>query len=267
VTPNLPRGFERVSATCKDSSVLPEADDFDFDPAFRDRLALIMAQVDATDFERVHPPDALWGRIAASIAAESLRAQPATGMVVAYSINADDVVIAVGEGWAAFARDNDAPELVELEPARTLWSYFDNDETRDLWRVLIEHVRAKQAQAHVPLRCDAPHMRRWFEMTITPAPMGVVHFRALLVFEQPRSSVSLLDLRTERDDETPAVPVCSWCGKAHDGVQWHEIEDVVRDLRLLEDPMPAITYGICPTCRDLMSADPFASEETRSSPR
>ncbi len=243
--------------------MLPEADDFEIDPALRDRLALIMSQVDGTDFELIDPPDALWGRIAA----ESARAQTGSGTVVEYSINADDVVIAVDEGWAAFARDNDAPELVELEPARTLWSYFDSDEARDLWSVLIQQVRVKQAPAHVPLRCDAPHMRRWFEMTITPAPDGVVHFRSLLVFEQPRPSVSLLDLRAARDSETPAIPVCSWCGKAHDGFQWHEIEELARDLRLLEDLMPSITYGICPTCRDLMSAHLLVSEETRSSPR
>jgi hypothetical protein len=246
--------------------MLPEADDFDIDPAFRDRLALIMSQVDGTDFERVEPPDALWGRIAASVAAESARAPTGSGTVVEYSINAHDVVIAVDEGWALFARDNDAPELVELDPARTLWSYFGSDEVRDLWRMLIQQVRAKQARALVPLRCDAPHMRRWLEMTITPAPNGVVHFRSLLLFEQPRPSVSLLDLHTERDNETPAVPVCSWCGKAHDGSQWHEVEELARDLRLLEDPLPAIIYGICPTCRELMSADLLASEETRSSP-
>ncbi|MEO8696213.1 MAG: hypothetical protein ABI658_22040 [Acidimicrobiales bacterium] len=245
----------------------PEADDFDIDPAFRDRLARIISQLDATDFERVDPPDALWGRIAAAVTAESARAQTQSGTVVLYSINADDVVIAVDEGWTAFARDNDAPELVELDPARTLWSYFDNDETRDLWRVLIQQVRAKQAQAHVPLRCDAPHMRRWFEMTITSAPNGAVHFRSLLVFEQPRPSVSLLGRRTERNNETPAIPVCSWCGKAFDGFRWDEIEELARDLRLLEDLVPSITYGICPTCRDLMSADLLVSEETRSSPR
>ena len=247
--------------------MLPEADDFDIDPALWDRLALIVSHVDGTDLERVDPPDALWGRIAASITAESARVPTRSGTVVEYSINADDVVIAVDEGWAAFARDNDAPELVELEPARTLWSYFDSDEARDLWRLLIQQVRAKQAEAHVPLRCDAPHIRRWFEMTITPAPDGTVHFRSLLVFEQPRPSVSLLGKRTEPDDETPAIPVCSWCAKAHDGFQWREIEELARDFRLLEDRMPSITYGICPTCRDLMSADLVVSNETRSSPR
>jgi hypothetical protein len=110
-------------------------------------------------------------------------------------------------------------------------------------------------------------MRRWFEMTIAPAPNGVVRFRSVLVFEQPRPSVTLVGLRTKRDNETAAVSVCSWCLKAHDGSQWREIEELARELRLFEDLMPSITYGICPTCRDLMSADLLVSDETRGSPR
>jgi len=243
----------------------PEAGDLGIDPAFEDRLASIMSQIDSADFELFDPPDGLWDRIAASIAAEPVSAPTGSGSVVEYSIDADDIVITVDEDWAAFARENDAPELVELDPARTLWSYFDSEEVRDLWRLLIERVRAKQAQARVPLRCDAPHMRRWFEMTITPEPDNIVHFRSVLVFEQPRPTVSLLGPHTERDNEAPAVPVCSWCGKGHDGSRWREIEELVRDLRLLEILMPSITYGICPTCRDIMSADLLVPEETYDS--
>ena len=67
----------------------------------------------------------------------------------------------------------------------------------------------------------------------------------------------------ERDGDRPAVPVCSWCGEGHDGSHWRRIEDVVRDLRLLEDLLPSIDYGICPTCRDLMSAELLAPTSTR----
>ena len=245
----------------------PDAGEFDIDPAFLDRLDLIISQLDRSDFELLDPPDDLWGRIAASVEVGSESRPTGSGTVVEYSIDAEDIVFTTDDGWAAFARDNDVPELVELDPTRTLWSYFDSDEVRDLWRLLVQQVRTKQVPARVPLRCDAPQMRRWFEMTITPAPNGVVHFRSLLVFEQPRPSVPFLDQRTNRDEETPAVPFCSWCAKVHDGSKWEEIEVLARDLRLLEDQTPSITYGICPTCRDLMSADLLVAEQTRSSPR
>jgi hypothetical protein len=224
-----------------------------------DRLAVILSLVDATDFERVDPPDGLWGRIAASIAAEPDSTPAGSGTVVEYAIDADDVVVPVGDEWSRFARQNDAPELDELAPDRTLWSYFGSDEVRDVWRLLIEQVRATRTPAQVPLRCDAPQLRRWFEMTITPEPGGVVRFRSALTFEESRPAVALLDDDVELRSDRPAVPVCSWCGEGHDGSRWRRIEDVVRDLRLLEDLMPAVDYGICPTCRELMASQLFTS--------
>ena len=136
--------------------MLPEADDAGIDPARAARVAAIMSQVDSTDFEPVDPPDGLWARIAASIVAEQGSAPTGSGTVVEYSIDSDDIVIAINEDWSTFARQNDAPELAEMAADRTLWSYFDSDEVRDLWRLLIERVRAAQVQAHVPFRCDAP---------------------------------------------------------------------------------------------------------------
>jgi hypothetical protein len=243
-----------------------DADDGGINPAELDRLAAIMARVDNRDFEWVDAPDGLWNRIAASIAAEPDSRSAGSAAVVEYSIDADDFVIAVDEDWAAFARENDAPELADLTPDRTLWSYFDGDEVRELWRLLIEQVRATQVQAHVPLRCDAAHMRRWFEMTITPEPNNVVRFRSVLTFEEPRPAVAFLSEQAARDSGTPAVPLCSWCGEGYDGSRWRQIEGLVRELRLLEDPMPSINYGICPTCRALMTAELLKPARSYDSP-
>ena len=243
--------------------MLTDADGAGIDRHEMDRVAAIVSLVDASDVERVDPPAGLWGRIAAAVAAEPDRVAAGAGTVVEYAIDADDVVVPAGDEWSRFARQNDAPELDELAPDRTLWSYFGSDEVRDVWRLLIDRVRSTQAPAHVPLRCDAPHMRRWFEMTITPEPGGVVRFRSALTFEESRPAVAFLDDEIERDGDRPAVPVCSWCGEGHDGSHWRRIEDVVRDLRLLEDLMPSIDYGICPSCRDLMSTELLAPASTQ----
>jgi hypothetical protein len=227
----------------------------DTDLAPFDRVVSVLSRVDVADLALVDPPEGLWARIDAAIDDEADEIATGAGTVVEYCIDADDLVVAVGEDWSTFARDNGAPELDALSDERTIWSYFDDDEVRDVWRLLVEQVRATQGVAQVPLRCDAPHMRRWFEMTITAGPEGTVDFRSVLVFEEPRDEVALLSGDAERDRDRAPVPICSWCGDGHDGSRWSRIEDLVRELRLLEDRVPAVDYGICPTCREVMSSD------------
>ena len=228
-----------------------------------DRIRWIVSQVEESDYERVDPPADLWERIEASIASDpamSPREAPSgevlASMVVEYWIDAKDVVTDVGQSWAHFAHDNDAPELAVPAPDRTLWTYFNNDETRELWQLLVARVRALQKVAHVPLRCDAPHARRWFDMTIAPESNGGVHFRSVLAFDEARPTVSLLDTNSERDEGLRPVPLCSWCGRGQHGSLWLDIEELVQAARLLERAsMPLISYGICALCRDEMSAE------------
>jgi hypothetical protein len=233
-------------------------DDFDpgVDPHFIARLRSIMSETTVSDAALEEPPLDLWARIAEAVASESEDASHrsgAVGVVVEYSIDANDVVASVGGDWKEFARDNGAPGLADGRLTRPLWTYFDSDDVRDIWRTLVERVRAQDAAVQVPLRCDAPGARRWLEMTITPGHGGVVHFRSTVVFEQLRTTVPLLDPEAERDESLPAVPICCWCAKGHAHDEWLEIEHLVRELRLLEDPMPSVTYGICASCRDRMS--------------
>ena len=231
-------------------------------PPELDRVTRILSTVESADLERFEPPADLWSRIAASVAAEPERVADGAGTVVEYAIDAHDRVIDTGGEWSAFAQDNGAPELDSMATDRTLWSYFGSDEVRDLWRLLVAQVRTTRTAATVPLRCDAPGVRRWFEMTLTPQPNGVVQFRSTLSFEEHRPEVAFLAVRAERDGERPAVQVCSWCGDGHDGSTWRRIEDLVAELRLLEDALPSIDYGICPGCRDRMSSELHSSTAT-----
>ncbi len=229
-------------------------------PSELGRVTTLLSTVDSADLERFEPPADLWSRIAASVAAEPERVADGAGTVVEYAIDAHDRVIDTGGEWSAFASDNGAPELGDMTADRTLWSYFGSDEVRDLWRLLVAQVRTTGLAATVPLRCDAPGVRRWFDMTLTPQRDGVVQFRSTLAFEEHRPEVAFLVDRAERDDR-PAVPVCSWCGDGHDGSTWRRIEDIVSELRLLEDALPAIDYGICASCRDRMASELHSSAE------
>lgn len=230
-----------------------------------ERITSLISRIGEADFERFDPPADLWDRIAESIGADAERcdARPSgLGLVVEYCIDGDDIITMVGESWAEFAEENNGPEPAASIGSRTLWSYFGNDEIRDLWRLIVERVRTSQIQLQVPLRCDAPDTRRWFEISVTPESAGTVRFRCVCVHEEARAAVPLLDVAAERDEDAPAVPLCSWCGNGHDGSRWLEIGQLVRESRMLESSqLPPIDYGICPDCRDRMSADLLVADQ------
>ncbi len=238
----------------------------DVDPVVVNRIGRILTEIDASDSELIDPPAGIWDDIVASIATDEAKRHTATkeppsrnrttGTVVEYWINGDDFVIDVGQGWSQFARDNGAPGLAGSVLDRTLWTYFAHDEVRELWQLLVDRVRATRKTVRVPLRCDAVHARRWFEMTVTPEADARVHFRCALVFEESREPVALLDAGSQRDHDAEPIPVCSWCGRGRSGSTWLDIEDVVHLDRLLEHTsLPPISYGICEPCRHDMSAD------------
>lgn len=247
-----------------------DQDAADNDSAVVDRIGRILSEIDASDFDRFDPPADLWDDIVASIATDEVerhtnpkeppRLGSKTGIVVEYRIDGDDHLIEVGQDWSEFARDNGAPGLAASAPDRTLWSYFDHDEVRELWQLLVDRVRSTGKQVRVPLRCDAAHTRRWFEMVVTPEVDAGVRFQCALVFEESRESVALLDARSQRNLDAEPIPVCSWCGRGKSGSTWLDVEDLVHVDRLLEQTsLPPISYGICDPCRRDMSAELLVS--------
>ena len=240
-------------------------DEVEVDHADIARVEAILHSLQAEAVELVDPPDDLWASIAAVVESErdiaraartAPQVQHSTELIVEYRIDADDRVMGHGDGWGNFARENDAPELAELAGTATLWSFMSSETCRGMWQMIVERARSGGEALQVPLRCDAPHARRWFEMVITPEADGQVHFRSRLVFEELRDPVPLLDLAAERDDAGDAVPLCTWCGQVEYDGRWLEVETMLREARLLEQPvMPAVDYGVCTGCRDDMAAE------------
>lgn len=218
----------------------------------------IVASIGSDDLELHEPPAGLWDRIAAAVATDAAAdaaAADAEPERVEYRIDADDLVTPVGPGWSAFAAENDGP-APDGAGRRTLWSFFDSDDIRIIWQLVVQRVRGTGSPVVLPLRCDAPGVRRWFDLTVTPSPDGSVHFACNLVRRERREPVALLSPRTPRDPGAAPIPVCSWCAKADDGTAWVDVEDLVASAGLLaRERVPAVSYGICGACRGAMAAD------------
>ncbi|MEO0493944.1 MAG: hypothetical protein AAF081_11060 [Actinomycetota bacterium] len=244
---------------------MPPEDEVEFDPAELERIDALLHGLDAGDLEFLDPPESIWKAISATVDAEREAARASRSapqlrhsdeLTVEYRIDARDQVIGMGDGWSNFARDNDAAELAELSGTQTLWSFLSSDTCRDMWQMIVERVRSSGEPMQVPLRCDAPHARRWFEMTVSPEADAHVHFLSVMVFEELREPVPLLDAFVDRDETEAKIPLCTWCGQVEYDGEWGEVEQVLRRARLLERPvLPPISYGACAACRDELSAE------------
>lgn len=167
---------------------------------------------------------------------------------VRYRIDAQDRITALLDGWP---RGEASPGGWDRVIGRELWSCMEDPTTIELYRTLVKLARARGA-VRIPYRCDTARQRRWFEMAIAPVEAGVVEFTSVLLRAENRPAVRLLEDDAPRDERL--VRMCSWCQRvALPTGAWAEIEEAVREMRLLERArLPRITHGICRACADEM---------------
>jgi hypothetical protein len=75
----------------------------------------------------------------------------AVGTLYVHRIDADDVIVFVDEEWRALARENGAPALPEAV-GRPLWESIAGVDVRDVYRSMLDRVRAENRQRAEPPR-------------------------------------------------------------------------------------------------------------------
>lgn len=158
-------------------------------------------------------------------------------------IAADDRIEAVDGSLDSFALARGALPLACAGPGVLLWTLFPDERVRQLYRHLVDGVRAG-APAAYDVFTDADGTRTWAGVSLSPLPAGGVQVHVAWLREEP----------------VPAAPsgggvpdvllrVCSWCSRVETGAVWEEIGVAVVRLGLLGRAKPAdISHGICPDC-------------------
>lgn len=127
-----------------------------------------------------------------------------------------------------------------------LLSCISDPTTRQIYATLMERVRRDGVEVRVPFRCDAPAMRRWLELWMSPGADGGVVFASRTLREEPRRAV----VPPPAVDGGRFIRMCSWCKQVEvDPGEWVELEAAVSRLALFAAvDVPLITHGICPPC-------------------
>ncbi len=171
----------------------------------------------------------------------------------AYRLDARDCVASVESEWLDF---NGKPS--ERRPPVSFWDYISGYEVRHLFKMMFDTARDQHREISVPFRCDTPTSRRFMELKIEPLDEGALSITGELIHKEIRASVDLLD-DVDRDPER-FLEICSWCKRVDlGGDNWVEVEDAVRKLDLLSEPlMPTLTHGICFDCMERVEKDAIA---------
>jgi hypothetical protein len=168
---------------------------------------------------------------------------------VLYTIDHDDRIVYLNNGWDFFAEENEAGHLVQAHVQhRSLWDFISDAETRHLHQVLVARVRARQLPLAMPFRCDSPSVRRYMKMEIAPAPEAAIEYRCAVTRIEQRAPVLLMEQKGWRSDTL--IRMCSWCKKIHIGDDlWQEVEAAIQKLQLFERKrLPEISHTMCDEC-------------------
>jgi len=170
--------------------------------------------------------------------------------VYRYRVDRSDRLSAVDDAWLDFARDNQAAELTrEHVLGEPLWQFISGHETRQIYQLLLERIRAGGGPISVPFRCDSPDRFRFMQLDLRAGERGSVEFTGILERDLARHHTAILErLRT---NARYTFPICSFCRRIFAFGEWLELEQAVARLRLLEseDP-PGIEEDVCTSCQE-----------------
>jgi len=166
-----------------------------------------------------------------------------------WTIDGEDVITSVGADWDAFAGTNGGASLSGSQVVgRSLFDFISGDDTQQIYRLLLQRVRALDAPIIVPFRCDSPNTRRYMRLEIRPTRERGVEFHSVWLRVDARRHLRLVE-SSEPRSRTQLVS-CSFC--LHVQIreeQWLEAEDAIVRLGLLDsEKPPQLVPGVCPAC-------------------
>lgn len=176
-----------------------------------------------------------------------------TPTTLTYRVDRNNRLTFVDEGWEASAATPETRELTaENLIGQPLETFLCDYESYEIYRALIEKVRASGRAVEFPLRCDSPEVRRYMRMRISAYGKDEVQFESRVIKAESREPQPLLSIGALRSNAY--LVMCGWCKRIrHANDRWEEVEIVVRDLNLMEAPkLPNLTHGVCPSCYDDM---------------
>jgi hypothetical protein len=110
-----------------------------------------------------------------------------------YVLDQQLTIQSVGPGWDEFALENGAPESLSPTPiGQPLMMFVTDATTIHLYELMFNRVAREKRPITLPIRCDAPDVRRFLNLTIASGVAGRFQITTSQVRSERRSMVDLL---------------------------------------------------------------------------
>jgi|GEM_PF-379215 len=169
--------------------------------------------------------------------------------LIVYRLDNKDRISYVSPNWDNFVIENDGPDdlLSANVLNKTIWLFISDSETSQIYTAILEKVRKFRKSFKINIRCDAPSIVRYIDISINPLDNENVEFNCVTIRTQPRPPVFILDRKFPRTQEL--IKMCSYCKAIKVGNIWLDTEEAVVKLNLFsKEYLPAISHGICSSC-------------------
>lgn len=169
---------------------------------------------------------------------------------LSYTVDASDVIVAVGGAWDDSARCNDAEKIVSTQIiGKSLDGFIHGDETRMFVRTMLMSARVLNRPVMRPYRCDSPQRKRFMEMTVTPLDGGNIEVMHQEVHSEPIANPTRM-VAAPKGVTGVHTKRCSVCNRLRVNGIWSELDDAVASGHLAPAVAPAlrVIYGVCPDC-------------------
>jgi hypothetical protein len=171
---------------------------------------------------------------------------------MSYTLDHADCIVAVGGAWDDFARVNQGDAVLSSKVVgRKLDQFIHDDVTRMFVRSLLMAARLLRKPISRPYRCDAPALKRFMEMTVTPDAVGGLEVTHRELRSEPMLHRVQL-VAAPPGSEAVFTKRCSLCNRVQAKGVWSEVDAAVQAGRLTDNGAGLkVFYGVCPDCRAL----------------
>ncbi|MES2013037.1 MAG: hypothetical protein V4445_04735 [Pseudomonadota bacterium] len=171
---------------------------------------------------------------------------------VSYTIDPENRIVAVNNGWDIFAEANQGESITGgAVIGHSVLDFISGKVTKEYWRSLLERARHSTQALHIDYRCDAPHIKRWMRMELSLLDNGNVCISHTQLAAEKRNKPIHFEIAQQRGKSSYIR--CSQCNKIKQREVWLEAESLSETIKI--NTLLQVVYGLCADCITLSSID------------